>query len=380
MKIAFVTLGFTPYRASGLDLSGERLVKGLLSEGHTITVIAGRRVGVHEVFVNPALEIFRLPLGNTDWIGFGIRTSRLLRRLEAFDIVHFWDVHFGYAYRGKYVASLQHSFRQRVISLGGISNRNTLGWIYRYSYYRLAQYFSEISAIKNASGFLAGSLTSQNEFIENYGIPSEKICLARHGVDVDFFRPSEKVEELRNRLGVTRNEPVILFAGFMTPRKGLEYLAEAMPLIHPKPKLLLVGNWRNQTYRTKIMQLLEPVKKDVIETGFVRDEELPDYYSLADVYVSPSLLEGFGLPIAEALACETPVVAADSGAVAEVAGQGGILIPPRDPQAIAEAVSSLLQDPGLRSALGKQGRANIASELSLTRMVKDTIRAYEHFI
>jgi glycosyltransferase involved in cell wall biosynthesis len=379
MKIAFITLGFTPFRASGLDISGERLVRGLLSEGHEVTVIAGKKGEFEEVFINSALNVHRIALDRTDWIGFGLSAARLLRQLDTFDVVHFWDIHFGYAYQGKFLGSLQHSFHQRLVSLGRLPVHNTLSWIYRYWYYRLARSLMEIPATRSAAGLLAGSRTSQLEFIENYAVPPEKICLARHGIDVDFFRPSDKAKNIRKRIGLGAREPVILFAGFMTPRKGLECLAEAMVLVDPKPKLLLVGSWRSQSYRAKIMRQLEPVKDCVIETGFVRDEDMPGYYSLADIYVSPSLLEGFGLPIAEALACETPVVAADAGAVAEITGPGGVLVLPRDPQAIADAITTLLQNAQLRNELGKIGRAHIAAEFSLARMVRDTLLAYRQF-
>jgi glycosyltransferase involved in cell wall biosynthesis len=380
MRIAFITLGFAPLRTSGLDVSGERLVKGLLSQGHQVTVIAGSRGDALEKLLHPNLNITRLPLGKTDWIGFGVQASQALRRSGSFDVVHFWDVHFGYAYRGKYLASLQHSFHQRLLSLGDIPSNNPFPWLKKMAYYHLSRRLAERPAIQHASGFLAGSRTSMQEFTEHYGIPPDRICLARHGVDVSFFKPSADTGQLRSQLGLSGKEPVLLFAGFMTPRKGLEYLAAAMPQIHPPAKLVLVGTWRNEAYRTEIMQLLAPVSQRVIEAGFVPDEQMPAYYSLADVYVSPSLLEGFGLPIAEALACQTPVVAAEAGAVAEVTGPGGLLVPPREPDALASAVNELLQDTVRRKELGRLGREYIAGELSLDRMVKDTLRGYEHFL
>src|SRR5206468_3134089 len=107
-------------------------------------------------------------------------------------------------------------------------------------------------------------------------------------------------------------------------------LARALPLIRPKPRLLLAGRWA-EDYRAHFLNLLGWAADQVVEAGYVPDEQLPAYYSLADVYVSPSLMEGFGLTLAEALACETPVVAADAGSVAEVVGPGGILVPPHDP-------------------------------------------------
>jgi glycosyltransferase involved in cell wall biosynthesis len=118
----------------------------------------------------------------------------------------------------------------------------------------------------------------------------------------------------------------------------------------------------------------------VIETGFVPDEMMPAYYSLADVYVSPSLMEGFGLPLGEALACGTPVVAFDAGAVAEVVGPGGILVPPRDVKGLAEAVSYLLQNPDIRNSMAAKGRDHIVREFSVSKMLEATLEAYERFL
>ena len=100
---------------------------------------------------------------------------------------------------------------------------------------------------------------------------------------------------------------------------------------------------------------------------------------MSDVYVSPSLLEGFGLPVAEALACETPVVAVDAGAVAEVMGPGGILVPGRNGPALAEAISNLLQDADRRREFGRLGRRHIEENFSLDTMLRDTMAGYARF-
>lgn len=379
MKIAFVTLGFSPYRASGLDLSGERLVLELIKRGHEVSVIAGQRGNVSENITEPSLSIHRIPLDKSDWIGFGYRAAKVINSLEPHDIVHFWDIHFGWAYRGKFIGSLQHSFHQRINSLGSLTTNMDFNRLVKFVYYNLAKYFFEIPSIKRAEGLLAGSKTSREMFIEDYQIQPGKIKIARHGVDTDFFKPRSDVRGLRESLGIKHDEPVILFAGFITPRKGLEYLAQAMPYIKPDPKLLIIGRWRSTSYRNKVMEIFQPYRDQVIELGFVDDQDMPGYFSLADVYVSPSLLEGFGLPIVEALACGTAVVAADSGSIAEVMGPGGILVNQRDAISLGNEISKLLQDNSLRENLGSLGRDYVLREFSLDAMVSSTLDAYEHF-
>ena len=377
MRIAFVTLGYLPLRTSGLDVSGERLVQALLDAGHHVTVIAAARGPLTETHIHPALEIHRLPLGRSNWIGYAYRAARALRKLNSvhpFDVVHFWDVHFAYAYRSRFVASLHQSFRQRLRSLDlrGME-------AYRFIYYYLARILAEEPSIRRATGLLAVSSTTRDEFIRSYGIPLSRIALARHGIDTEFFQPNPAASTLRSRLGLTDKEPVILFVGFVTPRKGLNYLAQGLPLIHPSPRLLVVGRWSEDT-RLRFLNLLGTMADRIVEAGYIPDEQMPVYYSLADVYVSPSLLEGFGLPAAESLACETPVVAARAGAMAEVIGPGGILVPPRDPSALANAISHLLVNPSLRRELGKQGREHIVHQFSIQTMLHATLEAYERFV
>lgn len=379
MKIAVITLGYKPLRTSGLDISGERLVEGLLAFGHCVDVIAGERRRSHEIHHHPNLKIYRLRLDQTDWIGFAYRVAKLLNTLDNFDVVHFLDVHFAYAYHGGFVASLQHSFRQRLRSLDHSPTRN-FSWVIRFAYYLLARWMAEIPSIRKAAGLLAGSATTREEFVRHYHIDRRRVAVVPHGVDVEFFKPSSTSLSIREQLSLKETEPVILFAGFITPRKGLEVLAKALPLVQPVPRLVIVGKWRNETYRQQVMKALEPVKQNVIEAGFVPDELMPNYYNLADVYISTSFLEGFGLPLAESLACETPVVALDVGSAAEVVGPGGILVREKSPEALAKAITFLLEDRNRRREMGQIGREYIVRKFNLEAMIKKTLDAYEIFL
>ena len=374
MHIAFITLGFSPLRTSGLDISGERLIAGLLARGHRVTVIAGKREDQPETFHHPSLKIIRLPLGRSNWIGFGLQAASTLKKLDKgtpFDIIHFWDIYFAWAFRGRYVGSLQHSFRQRIVTSKNVN-------LAKKAYYGWALLFTEYPTIRRARGLLAGSTTSMQSYLQHYRIPLEKVALARHGIDTNFFHPIPDTTALRTRLGLSSDDPVLIYSGFFTARKGLEFLAQAIPLISPVPRLILTGRW-TEKYRDQFYRLLGPAQDQVIEVGFVPDEMMPSYFSLADLYVSSSLLEGFGLPIAEALACETPIVGADVGSVAEVTGPGGILVPPCDVAALAEAVSTLLSNPAKRRELGQRGRTHVIENFSVETMVASHLSAYQRF-
>ena len=374
MNIIFVTIGFSPLQTSGLDIVGERLVRGLLAQKHQVTIIAGRQEKRPEIFDDPGLKIIRIPLGKTHWLGFGLRAAFVLNRLvkkQAVDIVHFWDVYFAWAYRKKFIGSLNHSFYQRIATSANASHLKKL-------YYWLAMLLAERPAIRRASGLLAISDTSLQDYRKHYPIPESKSVLTRLGIDAKFFHPVSNTENLRVALNIPPNAPVILYSGFFTPRKGLEYLAQAMQEIQPAPWLILTGKWDDAT-RSRFLAQLGAARSRFIEAGFVPDDLMPSYFSMADLYVSPSLLEGFGLPLAEALACETPVVCADAGAAAEVVGPGGRLVPPGDASALAQAVSELLSAPEKRRALGKLGRNHIVENFSVETMLQAYLDAYQKF-
>jgi glycosyltransferase involved in cell wall biosynthesis len=380
MHIALVTFGYQPFRTSGFDLAGERLAHALLAAGHHVTIIAAGEKRSQEVDRSPGLEILRIALGRTNWYGFAYRAVHLLNRIPQYDVLHFYDVSFSYAYRGPYVASLQHSFRQRLESLGLFPGTSATRWLYRYVYYSFARNFAEAPGLRRAKGLLATSVSTMDEYARNYSVDPGRMVLARHSVDTNTFRRIPDRSEFRQKLGFSADEPVILFVGFITPRKGIEYVAQAMPMMDPIPRLLIVGKWRDNGYRQFVIQKFGKFWDKIIEVGFVPDDQMASYYSAADVYVSASLMEGFGLPPGEALSCETPVVVTDAGASAEVAGPGGFVVSPRDSEGIARAVSILLKDPQMRWEMGQAGRKHIEGAFSVQAMLNSTLEAYMKFL
>jgi len=376
MRIAFVALGYAPLRMSGLDISGERLVKGLLETGHEVTVVAARRQPLAEIVQHPRLNIQRLPIGKSNWIGYCLHVAQFLQNVTArqnFDVIHFWDVQFAYAYSGIYVASLHQSFAQRIACLPPSWNAPA-----QWLYYQTARFFTERRSVARAKGLLAVSATTQQAFAREYHLDPARLALTRHGIDQSVFRRVPDTASLRAQLGIAPEERVILFSGFITLRKGLSYLARVLPQITPPVRLVITGRW-TESARRRFRQELGPAANRVVEAGFVPDNQLPSYYSLADLYVSASVLEGFGLPLAEALACATPVVAFDVGATAEVVGPGGIVVPPRNTLRMAQAINQLLGDAERRSSLAQLGRAHVTRHFDMAQMIRDTLAAYARF-
>ncbi len=380
MKICLVNLDFIPYRSSGLAVYGETLALGLAEAGHEVTVVAARRRGLaaHERIGD--IKVYRAPIGRGDWISYAWHVGPLVARLWRaghFDVVHFLDVHFAYRYRGPFVASLFQSFRQRATSDGGLPyHSNWRSLIVRLIYYHAARWLAERLAVNRAEHLLAASQAAADEFIAHYGVQAERVTVAPLGIDLSRFYPTD-ASDLRVRMGL-EGHPILLYVGFCTPRKGLDYLAQAMRLLPDDVRLLLVGRWE-KAYRAKFYRALGPASDRVIEAGYVPDEDLPGYYAMADLFIFPSLLEGFGLPLAESLACGIPAVTTIAGSSPEVIGPGGRIVPPRDPIALADAINELLADADLRRELGHAGREWVLSRFDQSRMIQDNLEVYARF-
>lgn len=194
---------------------------------------------------------------------------------------------------------------------------------------------------------------SKRDIVQDFRVPAEHIDLIYNGIDTDTFRPEPGAERLPMRIMCT--------ASADQPLKGLKYLIEALYILqkdYPELELLVVGKPKPGGYTERLIAKLHLEQKIRFVSG-ISTEELVRYYSTATVVVCPSLYEGFGLPAGEAMACEAPVISSDGGALPEVVGDAGLIVPAADRKALAAAIDSLLQDPARREQLGRQGRQRI---------------------
>lgn len=210
---------------------------------------------------------------------------------------------------------------------------------------------------KSALVFVNSHYTAKNVF-KTYRIDKTKIKVAYGAVDTSFFteKSPSKVRDKHN----IKSSPVILFVGRLAvKRKGFKYLLRAMPFIKQKigdVKLVVVGGGplrKKYEKQTKAMELDDAV----IFVGSVKKEDLPYYYSSADLFVLPSIQEGLGLVILEAMACKTPVIASCVGGVPEIIrnGYSGILVPPRNAKKLADEIIKLLKDKEKAKLLAMNG-------------------------
>ena len=205
-----------------------------------------------------------------------------------------------------------------------------------------------------------------------FRIPLERIHVVHNGIDSDTFRPLSDVE---------REPGHILCVGNTEDRnKGGRYLFEALHLLRDDLDfhLTLVDQKKSNLKMAPRLVRRYGLHSRVTFAGRVSTEELVRLYNRAEVVVSPSLYEGFGLPAAEAMACEAPVIATTAPAFPEVIDhdETGWLVPPADSQALADAIRMLMADAHLRARLGRAGREAIRQRFNWRRAAEGTLDVY----
>jgi glycosyltransferase involved in cell wall biosynthesis len=201
------------------------------------------------------------------------------------------------------------------------------------------------------------SESSRNEIKKWLGVSEDKISVVHGGCDENFRKDHIKGDSIKNKFGVANG--FIFCAASLRRYKNLEGLIKAFSILkkeHRIPqKLVLAGH--KEKYFEKLQELvtLLGLQNDVIFTGFITEDELQSLYSSADTIVYPSFYEGFGLPILEAMASGTPVVASNVTSIPEVAGDAALLFDPHDIDEMAEKVHNVLKDENLQKSLISKG-------------------------
>ena len=220
---------------------------------------------------------------------------------------------------------------------------------------------AERQVINHASTVVVSTDIEREDIQKLYGSNGTPIEVIPPGVDANLFQPMDK-DEARKRLGLP-DRKTILYVGRVEPLKGLDILLGAMPLLQDTPAvhLLIVGGNPDEDAEFERLNMLAKrldISDIVTFTGSVNQEELPAYYSAADIFVLPSWYESFGLVALEAMSCGTPVVVSRVGGLKTFVehGKTGYLVPWRCPEAFARSLETLLANPSLRDAMGSEAR------------------------
>lgn len=235
-------------------------------------------------------------------------------------------------------------------------------------------------SVNRANHVIAVSEATRQDLIELYQTPPEKITVLYHGVSPEF-RPIDEASKLgairqKYQLGT---QPYILSLGTIQPRKNYRRLIQAFARIKLDVSLVIAGGkgWSYETIYNEAQK--QGLAERVYFPGFVGEADLPALYSAASLFVYPSLYEGFGLPILEAMACGTPVIAARQSSLPEVVGNDGLLVDPYDVEALAAALTQLLEDPRLCQRLSQAGQAR-AAQFTWSDTATRLINLYEKIL
>jgi glycosyltransferase involved in cell wall biosynthesis len=225
---------------------------------------------------------------------------------------------------------------------------------------------------------IAISHSTARDLAKTFHIPPGKIDVAVPGVGEQFApQPAPEVTAFRARKGLPGR--FLLFLGTLEPRKNLPMLLRAyaqLPAVdRAAVHLVLAGSkgWMTgEIFRTvETHELADTVHFP----GYVPPDELPLWYNAAEAFVYPSVFEGFGLPVVEALACGTPVLVSDVSSLPEAAGDTGYCLPPDNVEAWTEALAHVIHDPVWREDAGQRGRAH-AARFAWSHTAAQTVASY----
>jgi glycosyltransferase involved in cell wall biosynthesis len=208
---------------------------------------------------------------------------------------------------------------------------------------------------RRARRVIAISHSTARDLTETLHIPADKIDVAAPGCAPTQFQPltASQIASFRH----TKNLPdrFWLFIGTLEPRKNLPVLLEAYATLPSRPPLI-IGGGKGWDYEPIFAAVERHQLGDSVQfVGFVPTDELPIWYNCAEAFVYPSVFEGFGLPVLEAMACGTPVIVSDASSLPEVAGKAGLCIPPQDVAAWTAALRRVWEDDEWRRAARERG-------------------------
>lgn len=202
------------------------------------------------------------------------------------------------------------------------------------------------------------SAQSQQDIADAFKRPARRTPIMYNGIDTEVFKPLIGTKRQSNLLITTSSAD--------QPLKGLRFLLEAMAQLrvtYPRLRLQVIGKLKTGGDTEKLLHHLN-LAHAVEFTSGITTPELVEHYNRATLAVTPSLYEGFGLPAGEAMACETPVITSDGGALPEVVGDAGLVVPAGDSDSLANAIGQLLKDSHRRKQFGKLGRERILKQFS----------------
>ena len=403
LNICLLSYRSHPY-CGGQGVYVNHLSKALKALGHQVEVVSGPPAphldGKIDLFQLPGLDLynpadpFRMPslkelsdpVNLMEWLGvstmgfpepftFGIRAHRFLKkRAIQYDIIHDnQSISYGIRAINKFVptiATIHHPITvDRDLAVKAASSFwakvKQLRW---YSFIGMQK-----RVARTLSRIITVSKSSMHDIGRDFNIPLERFKVIPNGIDMDLFHPVPEIKREKNRIIVTSSAE--------TPLKGLHHRLKAVAEISKirKIKLVVVGTLReNGEIERRLTEL--GIKECVTFTGRIENDVFVQHYAKAFLAIVPSVYEGFGFPAGEAMACGLPVISTTGGALPEVVGNAGILVPPANPEALVKAILSLMDHPEQAKQMGRAGFNRVRDRFTWKRAAEMTVEAYRETI
>ncbi len=241
---------------------------------------------------------------------------------------------------------------------------------YSTSFERLVYPFL-LRALRTATHIIADSEYTKKDLLRYIQYPSNKITVIPLGIDHNEFHPNKKLRRKKNTL---------LYVGSEAKRKNLIVLLKALALVTqeiPEVQLIKVGKAQDATMHKKILKTISQLNltEHVIWKDYV--EALRDEYNQATLFVFPSLYEGFGFPVLEAMACGCPVITSDKTSIPEIAGDAAMYFDGQNEKDLAKKIIFILKDKSVQQKMAKKGM-NQAKKFTWEKCAEETMKVYEH--
>jgi len=240
---------------------------------------------------------------------------------------------------------------------------HSAGWYNQFERIVVPKMASRADIIFTVSKF------SKSRICSELDIPESKVHVIYNGVNEQFFSNSHSDSNL------DLPDSYLLYVGALSTRKNISGLLKAFRILKEnygiEHELVLIGPEDDPTNESDISsEIIDPIRENIVQLGYIPDDDLKVVYDFADVFVFPSFYEGFGMPPLEAMACGTPVVASDRTAIPEVLGDGAEYVNPDSPESIAKGVNNILTNTELKRSLIKKGH-NRAAKFQWNKSAKN---------
>jgi glycosyltransferase involved in cell wall biosynthesis len=338
------------------------------------------------LFRTPALAELKDPVNLIEWLDvstmgypepftFGMRVKRHLKQTrQTYDIIHDnQSLSYGILSLGKIMpvtATIHHPMtvdrRLAVQSTRSVFKKiKALRW---YSFIGMQK-----RVARKLSTIITVSDSSKKDIATEFRLPESRFKTIPIGIDIDSFYPIDTVKRQPGRIIVTNSAD--------TPLKGLYHLLFAIKkVLKTRPvQLTVIGSPKKDGGIEKLIKKLD-LGRHITFTGRIDQDQFVREYAKASLAVVPSLYEGFGLPVGEAMACRVPVICTTGGALPEVAGDAAKLVPPGDANALTSAILELLDDPSQCEKLAEKGYRRVLSEFTWEKTAIKTAEAYREII